>query len=211
MAKATEAQVRALEAAHKNQFMYLMNANRLWLQMSKDYAWLPNTDPRKQTMLNYGKKIAPLIAKWSVRQEKLEKAGIPRMPVKVADFFTRARLPYLETIEAQITGKKLSGLGWVVVLLWVVLGVIAAFKAEEIFDEMNTTAEEKTELMDSTAKACKDLNLSAEDCKKLISQTQKETTEDNKGGIFGNITTILLLVGGGFLAKEFLFNKQQRA
>jgi hypothetical protein len=202
MAQPTEAQVRALERAHKNQFVMLVGAAKFNQTLSKNYAWLPNTDYRKKAFLKFGTEFIPVLAKWIMRQENLERAGIPKMPVVVRDFFSRDRMPYLEELvrsinaETQVNGQ----MGFIPLIIWGVIAIAAIFGATEIVDETNTTAEERQDLMATSSKTCTDLKLTPEQCAQMINTAQTEATTSGSGiGIMG---WIALAAAGFFLMKN---------
>lgn len=199
MAKPTTEQIRTLEREHKNQFVRLVGAAKFYQMLSKNYAWLPNTDYRKKALLKFGTQFTRPLGSWIKRQARLERAGIPKMPVVMQDFFSRERMPYLEQLIASINGEAVAGrsegdtsvwdsrsqrgMGFVPLIIWAVIAIVAAFTATEIVDETNTTVEERQELMDSSAQTCAELNLSPEQCAQMINNTQTQATTTSGGGI----------------------------
>ena len=204
MAKATEAQIRELEKQHKIQFYYLVQANNFILNKGKQ-------DPavyKKPGFLSYIKSVERLVQLWRGRQTMLEKAGIPKFH---PTFFNYAAQPGLNKMLADIDAEKnTKGIGFIPLLIWAVVAIIGLFTAEEIVDETTTTTEEQKDLLDKTSQVCKDLNLNAADCKKLITE-QTEAPEKSGGGIFSGLTTFLVLglVGYG-VVKSGIFEKKNK-
>lgn len=205
MAKATEAQVRKLEYAHKDLFYNLAFANKIWLEMAKKVYMLADTDPKKIAVINYGKKIVPIGAAWVARQRKLEKdGGVSIIPIYATSFFDMKELPKWTAEVNKIYGPNSfnSSLGIIPLIIWGVVAIIAAISAAFIVDETNTTAQEKESLMKETEKTCKDLNLNAADCAKMVSQTQAQTDTSGEGGL-----TTTLKWGMGLAALILLMNQ----
>jgi len=75
MAKATEEQVKALEIAHKQLFIGLVEAAILLRTLSQNFSYLPDTDPKKKAVLNYTDMLVNSIGGWIARQNQLSESG----------------------------------------------------------------------------------------------------------------------------------------
>jgi len=206
--KPTEAQIRELEKAHKEQFVLLVRVAKLWQEMAKSFAKFPDSDPRKKALIEYGDFFKPRLVRWLKLQYRLEKAGVPKMglsPTSILMWLDPKQMPKLESLAKQIDqeGKGISGVGFIPLIIWGVIALIGAFTAVEVTDELNTTAEEKEELLSETAKRCKELNLTGDACSKLISQTQAEASS----GGFGGLTMIMMLALALLIVPKLIPNK----
>lgn len=216
MAKPTEQQVKALELAHKLQFFDLVQANHLWIQLLKkvpikNKAYDKNSVQWK-SLANYGNVIANLVGKWYVRQRKFEtRAAVPKVDALIVKYFLSPKNElklYNQAKAWLIPNKKVSGenIGFIPLIIWGVILIIAAFTAYEITDELTTTAEEKQDLLKQTEKTCKDLNITGPQAAALISQTQQEASA-NEGGFFSGIMPKLAI--GAFILYLISQNKKQ--
>ncbi|HEY6435464.1 MAG TPA: hypothetical protein VIY47_02660, partial [Ignavibacteriaceae bacterium] len=90
-------------------------------------------------------------------------------------------------------------------IIWAVVAIIGFFTADEIVDELNTTTEEQTELMNASDKICKDHNFNTEECKQFM--VQQNTAVANPSSGFLGITPGKLLLGAG-VAYAFINRKE---
>lgn len=204
MAKATEAQVRKLEDEHKTQFYYLVQANNFILNTAKQ----DKSVYKNPGFVAYIKSVERLVQKWQGRQTMLEKAGIPKYhPI----WFNYAAQPELNRMLAEIDKERQTkGIAFIPLLIWAIVAIVGLFTAEQIVDETHNTSQEQQELLDKTAQVCKDLKLTPEQCKQMITE-QTEST-DKGGGIFSGIGTF---VGLGILAyvavNSGIFSKKKQS
>lgn len=208
MAKPTEKQVQDFEKSHKSQYLSLVTANRLWLQLFSKIAGKPKDSKQYKAVLALGKNIAKNVGKWYGRQYLLEqKAKIPAAPKDIASYFLNPKkeADLIKVANSYLPQKdKLKGMGFVPLLIWGAIALITAFTATSIVDEMNTTAEEKADLMKQTQSTLKDLEIPPDQAAAIITNTQHQASAGG-GGLFGNIGPLLLIVGGGLI----LMNKQK--
>lgn len=227
MSKPTEQQIKLFEAAHKEQFANLVIANNLFLNVMLPYiAKLKaqknyNTDKAAQKkvadVMAYGKKIAGLAAKWLARQMVLEtKAGVPKVAKDTGQLFFKKdqQKKLVDMAKAYISPKdtatvKKLGIGFIPLIVWGVLAIVAAFTAYQIIDETTTTAQEKAELLKATDETLKNLNIPPDKAAAIIQSTQQQATETG-GGIMQNITgggsTLLPLAGIALVAYFLMKN-----
>lgn len=216
MAKPTAEDIRKLEFAHKVQFVDLAMANRLWLQFLKK---LPKdasgkaikTSRQYIALVAYGKKIADLVGKWYARQYRIEAAGgkdVPKFPKEVLNYFAKPadEIKLLEFAKGYIKSGSIKGLGIIPLIIWGVIALIGAFTVTQVVDELNTTAEEKQDLLKATEKTLKELNVTGPEAAAIISQTQKEASES--GGLLGGMMPKLLIAGGLIFLLLQLKNKK---
>lgn len=183
MSKPTEAQVRKLELAHKEQYIRLVAANRLWIKLFTQIYKLPKTDPKWKSLYAFGTTIAKQAGSWYARQKNLEVKGkIPTVRPDIVKYFLVPKdelklitvaNDYLDPTKETI---KINGLGIIPLLIWGVVIIILAFTAFEITDELNTTAEEKATLMKQTEQTLKDLNVTGPEAAAIISSTQAQAS-----------------------------------
>lgn len=209
MSKPTEAQVRTLELAHKGQFVNLVVANRLWVNLLPRLKGKAKTSKEYVSLLAFGKVIANLAGKWYVRQRDLEvRGGIPSTPSNLVSLFLDpAKATALEAqaktyLNPKTDSKLPTTIGIIPLIIWAVIAIVAAFTAYEIIDETNTTAEEKADLMKQTQKTLQDLNITGPEAAAIIANTQAQAS-DNSGGLSGSIMKI------GLLALIVYFGMQQ--
>jgi hypothetical protein len=202
MAKPTEDQIRAFEKAHKSQYLDLVTANRLWIKLfNKHVAGKPKDSKEYKSVFALGNNIAKNAAKWYVRQYKLETKGkVPAVSKEIVKYFLSPKneAELIKVANTYLDKKdQLTGLGFIPLIIWGVIILIAAFTAYEITDELNTTAEEKGDLMRQTQATLKDLQVNPEQAAAIISSTQEQASADG-GGLFGGFPLKLGLLAAGF-------------
>lgn len=193
-AKPTAQQVAQLEAAHKNLFAALVQAAEFRIALARKFGL------KSKQFLDFNKLYVPQVKKFLDRQIKLEVGAKipPIIPVKtVADLINS----FFASTGVEVLKKKLreydregKGIGFIPLIIWAVIAVAGMFTADSIADEINTTAEEQKELVDSTKDFCQANNLTPEQCR-AIWQEQQQTIQDSGGGF-----PWLLLLGLGVAA-----------
>lgn len=216
MARASEEQVKKLERDHKAQFVDLVLANKLFISLLPKLKGKSKTSKEYIAMLAFGKKIAQLAGKWYARQWKFEqKAGVPKADKDIMKYFLQPANQDKLIAQAKAflsPGKKenqilsIYGIGIVPLIVWGVMALIAAFTAYEIVDELNTTAEEKTDLLKQTESTLKDLNITGAQAANIISSTQEQASEGSTGFSFGKLLMWGALAWGGY---EFIVKPMQ--
>lgn len=202
MAKPTEQQVKALEIAHKLQYFDLVQANHLWIQLLKKVPVVSGKYDKKSrqwlALAAYGNSIAKLVGKWYARQLNFQnKAKIPAVDPLLIKYFLSPK----DEIKLYTIAKKwlapnspqLKGIGFIPLLIWGVIAIVVAFTAYEITDELNTTAEEKKDLLIQTQKTLKELNITGTDAAAIIQSTQAQASAGSESGIFSGIMPKLVV------------------
>lgn len=220
MAKASTEQVIKLEREHKGQFVDLVLANKLFLSLLPKIAGKSKTSKEYKAVEALGKKIIQLITSWYKRQLKYEqKAGVPKMDKNLFTYFLNPKTQDKVLAQAKaflVPGGKgnqilsIYGMGIVPLIIWGAIALIAAFTAYEITDELNTTAEEKADLLKQTQATLKDLNVTGQQAANIIQDTQQQATEGS--GVFGGFGSILKLAPwaiGIWAVNEFVLKPQK--
>lgn len=177
MAKPTEAQVKALEKAHKQALANLLQAIRFRYIV---YTKLGKDSPEWK---KYAQLVYDLGTSWYKRQMRLEKGGATKEGIKPDDLFTIEGVKKLKELVKKWDAKG-EGVGIVPLIIWAVVALVGFFTAEEIVDELNTTTEEQEQLIKTSDDICKKYNFDAEECKKFMTE---QTTAVSKpdSGFFG--------------------------
>lgn len=202
MAKPTEKQIRALETAHKLQFVRLVNAANYWSNLSKKYSVLPVDAPQKIALKQFTATLQKLIGKWHLRQKELEKGGVPLIPINTNTFFRDADRAKLNDLVLKMDVNN-KGMGFVPLLIWGIISLAGFFTAAYITDEIVETDKEKKELLLATSDVATKLGLTPEQAQQLI---DKQTAP--KEGIFDMLFSWkgAAVVGGYlYLTKPDLF------
>lgn len=201
MSKPTEAQVRALEKAHKSQYLDLITANRLWIKLLSQVKGKPKESKEMQSLLAFGRTIANNAGKWYARQYKLEQlAKIPPVAKDIMKYFLvpKEEAKLIAVANTYLDKKEsIKGLGFVPLLIWGAIVLIASLTAYQITDELNTTAEEKKDLLKQTQATLKDLNVTGTEAAAIISSTQQQASANETGGLFGGMMPKLALAALG--------------
>lgn len=190
MAKPTAEQIHKLEFEHKELFVFLVQANHLWIQLLSKIKGLKPTDAKYIAMVNYGKVIAQLVGQWYARELKYEKEGIPPVPKQlISMFLDPQKEKELNTLAlSYIKETKLpEGIGIIPLIIWGVIALAAAFTTYEIVHDTEITTDAKIDLLKQTQATLKELNITGPDAAKIISTTQAQVTSTNDGGIFGGL------------------------
>lgn len=204
MAKPSEAQIRALEKAHKQQLINLLQAIRMryiiYQKLGKDSAeW---------------KKYADMIWKmwqsWYKRQLKYESSGgAQKENILKDDWLTPEGNKKLKALSKKWDQNGEGVMGFIPLLIWAVIAIAGLFTADQIVDELNTTTDEQAELIKTTEDYCTKYNLSKEECQKFMTEQNLAVTSPDSG--IGGIFTKLLLFGGlAFVGYEFIIKPQQK-
>ncbi len=207
MSKPTEAQVRALEVAHKQMFVYLVLANHLWIKIYKELVKRKANvkgNPLRTSWINLGNKINDLAQKWIKRQLRLEvTGGVQKFDPYVLNYFLRpAYEKKLMATAAALLSKdeaKKAGIGIIPLIIWAVIVIVGAVSAYFIIDELTTTAQEKEELMKQTQTTLDDLGIKGDAAAAIINSTQAQASAPAGSGFLSSLTLPLLAVAGVFL------------
>lgn len=196
--KPTESQVRKLEQVHKVQFADLVSAIDFW-HRSRDMA---NVTPASREA--YGKKLLPLIKKWQARENKIKgrvaSADMMKGYFPVWWWFDKNHYAKLVQLRNSIDrDTTTAGVGFIPLIIWAVIAIVAAFTAVEIVDETNNTADEQATLIAETDSFCQTNNLTPEQCNKLLTE-QTSAAGGDSGFSFGKI---LLWGALGFAAFKY--------
>jgi hypothetical protein len=201
LAAPTKEDILKYEAAHKTLFASLVIANNLWLGMPGKYNFDPKIEKQKNSAkykawVNYGQQIAKTVGAWYGRQYKLEQvkdAHVEKFPPVLTYFLQPGeKQKTLNDLALKLIkpGTAGEGLGFIPLLIWGVIALIAAFSAVYIIDETTTTAQEQEHLLKTTAETLKELGIPPDKAAEIIESTQKQATENK--GLLNSIT------GGGF-------------
>ena len=226
MARPSEQQVRQMEMAHKGQFVDLVLANKLFLSLLPRLHGKTKTSKEYLAITEFGKAIARNAAKWYMRQRNFEtKAKVPivsndilkwfMMPGHQVDLVAEAK-KYVAPQKYDKTSAALGcitihGMGFIPLLIWAVIAIVVAFTAYEITDELNTTAEEKADLLKQTEKTLKDLNVTGPQAAAIIQSTQEQASEGSGGGMFGGFGKLLMWGAIAYGVNEFFIKPKRNA
>ena len=199
MAQATEKQVRDLETAMNEQFYYLVQGAAFRIAIARKYGL------ESEAFKKYNAVFVPLVKSWILREVKYEleniKHGVTGIissgDLKANDFYYSEKLPVLTELVKKWNIEKTSGIGFIPLLIWAVVAIVAAFTAATITDDLTTTTQEKEELLRTTQQTAKELGLTPEQAAGLITQTQAEASQGGitdvlKWGLLG-VSAILVL------------------
>lgn len=198
--KPTVAQIQTLEKLHKTQFADLVTAIELW-HRTRDQKTASESS-REQ----YGKDLLKLINKWQGRQNRIKaklgsSADFMKTFVPAWWWFDKNYYSKLVKMRDEMDKEKVQTaagtIGFIPLLIWAVMLAIAVWGATEVVDETNTTSEEQAELVSTTDSFCKTNNLSAEDCKALLTDLNDGTKDEGFGKyIFWGLGLFLLFKFG---------------
>ncbi len=190
MSKPTEAQIRALEKAHKQQLVNLLQAIRMryiiYQKLGKD-----SPEWRK-----YADMIWNMWKNWYARQKKYEKSGgVEIENIAQDDWLTPEGLKKLKALSVKWDKSGQGVMGFIPLIIWGVIALAGMFTAYEITDELNTTTEEQTQLIETTNKYCTDHNLDKAECQKFMTEQNTAVASPDSG--MGSMVKwgILLFVG----------------
>lgn len=191
MAKPTEAQIRKLEEAHKKALANILQAIAFRYILYKKFG---SNSPQWKA---YADLVYRLSKSWYARQMKLEKGGATKEGIGKDDLFTYAGNQKLKELLKK-WDRKGEGIGIIPLIVWAVVAIAGMFTASDIVDELNTTTEEQTELIQTSQDYCTKYNLDANECKKfMVQQTQAVNPPDS--GLFAGMGKTILLGGLIFL------------
>lgn len=224
---ATSTQARNLEVKHLKLFSDLVDA---WDKVHLAKRDIDNNGAasifKKDLNNKHIKKLIPLTGKWTQRQWKYEKipngkASIFEFPIRTGDWLNPQKFLYIKQVRDNMNAERTGvwdsrsqlnartgcvcdqKIGFIPLIIWAVVAIAAAFTADSIVDELNTTTEEQAELTTVTNNFCTDNQLTPEQCQALLQQQTEATNDD--GGI--PWIKISLLAGGGWLAYNWLAPK----
>lgn len=217
MAKPTEAQVRQLELTHKALFVDLVLANKLWISLLPKVKGKSKTSKEYLALMNLAHKIASLAGRWYARQLDLEKkAKVPPIPKDLFKYFLQpanqnklveqAKM-FLDPTKKENQIMGIFGMGIIPLIIWAVVLIVLAFTAYEITDQLNTTAEEKADLLKTTTATLKDLNISGQEAANIISTTQAQASDTGDGLGFGSLIKWGAIA---FVVYEFVIKPKQQ-
>lgn len=197
MSRPTKEQVEKYEFDHKVLFVSLVIANSLWLNLPGKYGFDPKKKdtPQYKAWIKMGQEIAHTLGSWGTRQLKLQTApdnAVPKIDNAVfTSFFKPDKKKWLtdQALKMIKPGTAGAGLGFIPLLIWGVIALIAFFSAAYIIDETTTTAQEKEHLLKTTADTLKELNIPPDKAASIISETQTQASENT--GLLNSVT------GGG--------------
>lgn len=191
MAQPTEQQIKKLEEAHKKALANLLQAIKF------RYILYTKFGSNSKAWRNYADMIWKLWQNWYNRQKKYEQAGVSKENIDKNDWLTPTGQKKLEALLNKWDTGRTQGIGFVPLLVWAVIALAGFFTADQIVDELNTTAEEQQELITTTKNYCQEFNLDAEQCKQFMTQQQSAINPPDSG--FSGIGKMIFLVGIGFL------------
>jgi len=203
MAKPTEAQIKALEIAHKNALANLLQAVRF------RYIIYTKLGKNSKAYKDYAQLCWDLWRNWYTRQLKYEKAGAPKEYILKDDWLNPAGNKRLNDLLKK-WDKQGEGIGFIPLIIWAVVAIAGFFTAEEIVDELNTTTEEQTALINTSQDICTKNNFTPEECKAFM--TQQTEAVQSPGGMLSGIIPKVLFFGGLiyiFVNKDKLFSKSK--
>jgi hypothetical protein len=195
----TKEQINALEQAHKQQFILLVRAAILWQVLYKKF----NGDVTNPILKNYSQTIISFGNNWLKRNKELQQAGVPGVNISMTDFFYH--FDQVKNLANSFLAPGQDQIGFIpiiIALVWATVWIVGFFTAAKLADHLNTTANEKADLLKVTAQTCKDANLSDADCAKILSQTQAEASSTGQG-FSDAIKWGLIALIGIFALKQF--------
>lgn len=220
MSRPSEEQVRQIEAAHKALYVDLVLANKLWISLLPKIKGKSKTSKEYIAIMALAHKIAQLAANWYVRQRAFEtKAKVPAVSKDILRYFLQPanQKQLVEQAKAYLDPTKSSnailgifGLGIIPLIIWGIILIVAAFTAYEITDQLNTTAEEKADLLKQTTATLKDLNITGPQAAAIITSTQEQAGGSGSDSGFG-FGKLLMWGAIGFGAYELFLKPKQNA
>jgi hypothetical protein len=191
--KPSEQQIRALEKAHKQALVNLLQAMKFRYMM---YLKLGSNSPewKKYAQLSFD-----IWNSWYARQMRLEAGGATKEGIQKTDWLTKPGVKKLEALAKKwdATGQ---GIGFIPLLIWAVIALAGFFTAYKVTDELNTTTQEQEQLINATDSICQKYKFSPEECNKFMTDQTKQVSEkSDSGGLLGSIMKPLIIVGIGIL------------
>lgn len=202
--KPSEKDIRALEKAHKQALVNLLQAMKFRYLM---YTKLGSNSPewKKYAQLSFD-----IWKSWYARQQRLEKGGATKEGILQNDWLTKPGVKKLEALAKKWDAKG-QGIGFIPLLIWAVVALVGFFTAYQITDELNTTAQEQEQLINATDSICQKYKFTPEECNKFMTDQTKQVTQKSEGGLLSTILKPLIFVGIGILViknSDKLFSKK---
>lgn len=219
MAKPTEAQIIKYETEHIILLISLVLANNLWLSLPGKNGFDPKDRTTPGGIKKYkawekmGLEIAKKLFNWKVRQDKLQSVpngNVQKINPEMYKWFLNPKMrktlnDYVlkEYVKPGSAGSGLGAyeeIGFIPLLIWGVIALIAFFSAAYIIDETTTTTKEKEELLKTTATTLKELNIPPDKAAAIIQDTQEQASKNSgllnsiTGGGLGSLLPIALVV-----------------
>ncbi len=207
MAQPTDEQIKDLVVQYTKQFDYILNSCIVY-QTMRD-RWYARTDkgsPAAQaaidSLYNYATKaVIPAAQNWARFGDRLIAAGINVPVLRVGRLFDKTYIPEMQDFSkalhnAKIQNGQVSGTGIIPLIIIAIVLIVAAFTADDIVKQVDSSTAQQKSLVDATSKLCTEQNLSAADCKELVIKQQDTiaTTEQNKPeGFLQSIEKLLFL------------------
>jgi hypothetical protein len=211
MSRPTKEQVQKYELEHKALFCSLVIANNLWLAMPGKYGFNPKdkTTKKYKAWMDLAKMLMVKLTLFSIRQQELEKSkGVPIIPAKYYGMFLNPKTAKTlsDFAKSFIQPDSSKGIGFIILLIWGVILLVAFFTAAYIVDKTTVTTQDRIDLLNQTDKTCKELGIPPEKAAALITSTQQQATESAGSGMFGGFGSSIKWIAGG-LAAAFILPK----
>lgn len=184
MAKPTEKQIKDLEKAHKQQLVNLLQAIA-FRKMLYSKTFDGKTGKYSEPWKKYADLVWKLWSSWYARQKKLEKGGATKEGIIDTDWNTQAGQKKLKALAKKWDQTGEGVMGFIPLLIWAAVAIAGFFTADEIVDELTTTTEEQSELINTSKDFCTKYNLNAEECKQFM--VQQNTAVKSEGSATGTM------------------------
>lgn len=223
MAAPTEQQIKDFYAQYVKQFDYVVNGVIVYWAMHKKFDELlaahksAEASQLTTNLLKYAQTgILPAAMDWARFGDRLNAAKINVPTIRLNRLFDKTYLPDLLDFQKALHAAKIqynaptSGTeqtGFIPLIIIAVVLIVAAFTADDIVKQVDSSTAQQKRLADATNKLCTDQNLSSADCLALAKQQQATitTTEENKPTSFlGSIENIALIGLAAFLGITIL-------
>jgi len=206
MAKATPEQVKALEKAHKQALVNLLQSIRFRYLIYEKFG------SKNPDWIKYKDLVYKLGNSWYDRQIKLEKGGATKEGILKNDLWTFEGNKKLKALAKKWDASG-EGVGFIPLLIWAVVAIIGFFTADQIVDELNTTTEEQNELIKTSDEICTKYKFNAEECKAFMTEQTTAVTDSGGGGMFSGIFKWVLIGGVAYIVwtnKDKIFSSTKK-